>query len=347
MRSLTLVFSPFQMLNAIEARHSLQEPEDECHLVYCRGVSDANARQIESMIDPDEWSSVHFLEDKESPLTLRRRAHRLAEIWREYSPVDRLIVGHFGFSLARNLARTFRPAETVVLDDGTASHRNYESRFEEVQGGEGRKVAFYKRLPLVRWAKRAILGIDARPYPAVTHFSIYRHRIHACDRYLPNTFRHWRAKRKATSTSEEIYFLGGCLVELGIVSAATYNNLLATAARAYRGRPVSYLPHRREDHARVRAVAAQTGWSVLNPGVPVEMHLLQRDILPGLLASAYSTALDSCYTLFSDLGMNFEAFVLRPQDFLRPGQADFVDLVYDYYRRTYGTGFRLVECGPI
>ncbi len=331
------------MLNAIEARHALQAAGDECHLIFCRGVSDRNAEQIRALIDESEWSAVHYLPHAERPTTLRKRALALERIWKGLPKVDRLLVGHFGFSLGRHLANTFRPAEVFVLDDGTASHRTYANRFEDSQAAGGRGVRVYKRWAVTRHLKRLLLNVDSKPFEAVTFFTIYDHPIHACDRRIQNDYRHWRTKRPARIAPESIYFLGGCLVELGIVNAETYESLLLAAKERFRGARVRYIPHRREEAVRLERIAELTGWEVTPLPVPVEIHLLQSPTLPGILASLYSTALDSCHVLFSDLGMEIEAHVIPPEKIINAEQAAFIATVYSYYERAYGHSFALVR----
>jgi hypothetical protein len=343
MRSLTLVFSPFQMLNAIEARHSLQEPEDECHLIYCRGVSDLNAEQTRSMIRPEDWSSVHYIPDRESVFTLRRRSFALERIWKSIQPMDRLYLGHFGFSLGRHLANTFQPNETVVLDDGTASHRTYHNRFAETQAAGGRSVHPMKRMSVIKWLKRCLLHVDSAPPRHVTFFSIYDHPTHSCDRKIANDYQHLRTKVRGTLDQKTVYFLGGCLVELGIVSDETYERGLLAARERYIDSSVCYVPHRREATERLVRIAELTGWRVLQLPVPVELHLIEATRLPGILASFYSTALDSCHTLFSALGLKIEAHVIPESEILDVDQAEFIRTVYSYYRKHYSSGFKMVS----
>jgi hypothetical protein len=342
MRSLTLVFSPFQMLNAIEARHSLHSSGDQCHLVYCRGVSDRNAAQIRMMIDPAEWASVEYLAEPESLKTLRCRATKLEGMWRKRAPFDRLIVGHFGFSLGRHLANTFHPAEVVVLDDGTASHRNFETRFDYVQSAGGKPAAAWKSWPLMRGLKRTLFRADSRPFDSVTHFTIYRHRIHSCDRRIENSYAHWRSQRNSRIDPDVAYFLGGCLVELGIVTEETYLAMIVHAASRLAQSRVIYIPHRRERSDRLGTIATRTGWTVEALDVPVELHLLRSPTIPGTIASLYSTALDSCKLLFGEVGMKIEAHVIPPDKILIDEQRRFIDMVYTYYTTHYTSGFGLI-----
>lgn len=346
MRAIYLVLSPFQMLNAIEARHSLQSPDDECHLIYCRAISDRNAEQIRAMIEEKDWSSVTYVAAAESPETVPERQRVMEDAWKRVGPVDRFAVGHFGFPLGRHLANKFRPAEVIVLDDGTAAHRVYENRFEHhLPAGGEKELPWVKRTALFHWLKRWKSGIDARPFKEVTFFSIYKHKTHPCDRLVRNEFTYLRRGAPKVTDPARVYFLGGCLVELGIVSEKTYDRMLDAAAEMYRGREVTYIPHRREDSSRLERLRSRLGWKTEVLPVPVELFLLQADVLPSVLACTYSTALDSCFALFPESGMKIHAHVIPRASFLKEEDRKFSDQVYNYYRGYADERFCLWEVG--
>jgi hypothetical protein len=342
MTSFFLVFSPFQMLNAIEARHSLHQPDDRCHLVFCRGVSEKNAEHIKNLIQPEDWASVQYLAQLENRKTLRERRASLEQMWRSAEPVDRLIVGHFAFALGRHLANTFRPAEVVVLDDGTASHRIFDNRFRVSVPAGGKEpsrwVPDFARL----FAARVMFGVRASPYRRATFFSIYSHRVHPCDILTRNDYGYLRSKITGRVQKKQVYFLGGCLPDLGIVTEQFYLSSLSTVAEHFAGQSIVYFPHRREDPVRLQKIQERCQCEIRSLDVPFEQFLLTAEILPEVIASFYSTALDSCRLLFRDQGITIKAFRLPEDQINGEEQRSFVRLVYDYYTNSYGEGFEVI-----
>ena len=332
MKAVFLVFSPFQMLNAVEARHSLQKATDECHLVYFRGVSERNAEQIRAMIDVNDWHSVTYISEPELPSTLRRRKNHLEKFYKSINGIDRLVVGHFGFPIGRHLSHRFRPAEVIILDDGTASHRTFENRFSTSIAAGGKALAFYKRLPFFNAFRRLLTGVNSQPYKAVTFFSIYRHSVHSCDRLLHNNYTYLRQGKTHAIQNGTVFFLGGCLVELGIITEENYTALADKAARIYENHQVVYIPHRREDPDRLQKLQEKTGWKIQGLDVPIELFLLRSTALPSILASFYSTALDSCFILFQENSMKFHSFLIPHEFFLKDEDRNFSDQIYTYYR---------------
>ncbi|MBN8708496.1 MAG: hypothetical protein J0I10_03905 [Verrucomicrobia bacterium] len=332
MKSLYMVFSPFQMLNAIEARHSLQSKNDECHLVYCRAISDRNAEQIRAMIEETDWASVFYDDSPEERSLYRKRFSGVMGYASKLGPFDRMVVGHFGWDLGRHVSHALQPREVVVLDDGTAGHRIYNYRFSDVIPSGGQKRASRVASLFSRYVKRIGWGMRTNPYRSVTFFSIYQHRIHACDQVIPNRFDYLRSQVKGEVEPGLVAFLGGCQVELGILSADYYRHALEVIRRHYPVGKLLYFPHRRESTEKLESLAKQLDFAVVQIDVPFEMHLIGSDILPEEIVTLYSTAIDSCGALLEGKDVRLTAFELDPDRINGDEQRHFIQSVYAYYR---------------
>lgn len=329
MKCVFLVYTPYQFLSAIEARHSLQQPDDECILVHVLNPDDKRAAgQIASMMRPSEWSRVEQLELENSKFKFRLNRRKIDRLFRTFGSMDRLYFASPSYYFGNHAAHQYKPAEVIILDDGTANQEVYDYRFGSPTHNEVVRVAKI-------WVYLLFFGIHFYPFPKLTFYSIYDLKLHPGDRLIRHDFRYLRSKMKSCDRDETVYFAGGCLVDLGIVSKENYFSWLGQIRDYFPGQRIVYVPHRLEAPERLKELAEAFKLEIAVLDVPMEVHFVGLKTLPGTLAGFYSTVFDSCQVLFQDQAIRFVAFEPRLEAYLDPRRRDFAEKIYAHYRKHY------------
>lgn len=337
--------SPLQVLNALEARHRFGIPAERAVLLllplqYREGDLD----QLRALVEEGDWRGVRWVSARggghgaraggQRPLparlaAFRRFAREATRAARGWGPVGRVFLGHYGDKWMRHVALSSGARETVLLDDGMATLTVAERRL----AGAGPEAAHARRLRarLARGVKERVFGARFDEIPRVTFFTAFDIRVRPGDAVVANPYARVRG-RLAAGEAEGVLFLGMPLVELGLVREAVYLEALRRARAHYGAEPVAYAPHRAEDPARLEAVCAAAGMTPRPLGLPVEWALANGAGHPRVLASFYSSGLESCRRIFGDR-LEVAAFRLPPESILDAGVRATVDGVYDYLAR--------------
>lgn len=112
-----------------------------------------------------------------------------------------------------------------------------------------------------------------------------------------NTFRALRSHYKDTSIlSDEVYFLGQKLVEIGIMNEEIYVDMVSCVAKD-EGQ-LKYISHRGEFHDKISNIKSLSGVSVFDLDLPVELYLLEKGKSPRSIYTHSSTAAITISILF-------------------------------------------------
>jgi|GEM_PF-2267267 len=290
MLSLFVVESPFQMINAAEARQHFSVPAEQAVLVIKHGVSEENRRLTRLLCDESQWRSVLDIGDPKS-ITGYLRCEWAISSWlrRLGEKPSRVFIGDYRSRYMRHLANRFSE-DVVLLDDGAASLTVARKRC----AGEpyARRYSGIKR-----WMNKSrLLGYRDGDIPSVTFFSAFSLELPDADVLARNTYAVLGA-RLGTYAREDIwYFVGSPLVELGIVSRDWYLHALEKISARYNGK-VAYIPHRRESDDAVTRLCKALGWEWRRFDRPIELELIDSAHLPVGIAGFYSSALPSIATV--------------------------------------------------
>jgi hypothetical protein len=356
MRSLCIVETPLQMINAIEAKHSLDL--GECFLVVL--LSAPFPEQVFRPLLPlADWENVecHWLRHQFQPMDLRWLGKSLARQLNEYvkeskqlvrhirfdklstkfGPVDNLVLGNLLQGYMQHLANRVKAKHIYLLDDGTDTLRVNEQRRSEEPDSTA-----VNRITLLRRAKnrlrRAYLDWDTKGVNSVTFFTSYNLDLDPRDRCVKNEYTYLRQRCKAIPVSGDVYFLGGALVEDGYLSQETHLDALTKIVKYYAGQNFLYVPHWREAKANIEIIRG-LNIDVKRFNLPIEVQMAT-ECMPGELASFFSSALDNSRIIFGP-SVQVTAFHIDQKSFL-PG-CEFVEDVYEYFRTHSGPNFRVMN----
>lgn len=271
-------------------------------------------------------------------LDIRTRARSLARIrhWRrfraavdeiaiEIGAVKRLFVGHLGLPIC-HIANVVRPEQVVVLDAGVVT-----PKVARLRGSPPK----YGRLEVA--IRHALLGLRTSPPPEVTFFTAYDLCVERPDRVVQHGFEQLRAQRACDTNSNETWFIGQNVVEGGVMTAARYEAFVRHVASRVSSR-VRYVPHPREEPARLAALASSIDIDVTRFDHPIELELLARP-WPAAIVGVCSSALHSAATICGG-AVPVRALRVRGEDLLRFDEG--LDDIYETLRR----GGVQIERGP-
>jgi hypothetical protein len=350
-----LVETPHQLLNAVEARHTLGL-EDNLLLVLT--LEEYPREAYEPLIAGDEWREVRFL-----PTRIENRgavarylgdhpSERVRGYFNTYeylqlrrlldwqastlTGVENLFLGNYVRIYMRHFANMVRPRRLCLLDDGTVTLTIHALR-EQMHTGCG---TYSLDAPLFR--KRLVtrlLGYRGRQAESLTYFTTYDLAMSNSDRIIRNEYRYFRQKAMSAAHSDEVFFLGMTMISEGCTDEL-YLECLEKVVRYFAGEKFVYVPHKCEPPERVERLRKALGLTIRRFDVPIEYQLCISGPLPKVLASFFSSALENCRVIFEP-HLDIKSFRIDPKLF--PLKPDFVRRVYNYYQSKSGRHFEVVR----
>lgn len=325
-KTVCVVGTQAQYLNVVEAASAFGFPFETAALIAPRAMRDKEGEPEEPWMRT-RWyslgSDIGWLSRLlgRTPLGRASRTVDHVKMYRGLLPPDahgcRLVVGSLFDRRVRHLANTLEPSELVVVDDGTATldvARTLRSRPEPPR--------------LAALGERA-LGIRSG-YPIEgTLFTVYDVDLPSGWHRRANRYSVLRAQLDEAVPTDETLVVGGPYVDFGWIDRAGY---LAHLRRigAGAGWQVSYVPHRAESDAEVRAIADATGWAVWRPPQALEAALVAARRVPREVVGFYSSFLPNAAVLFGEACRVRAVEAVFPS--CPPRLADVVRDVYGHFR---------------
>lgn len=353
MRAVFLVKSPLQFLNALEARHAYGLAADECLLVL---MADRKSRsQLSALVENENsgWLGVQWLAQAPLLMTPEQKGDgarprslfrndifsilKLRSLATASGDIDYVFVGDAGNPLMRHFVNCARTKEVVLLDDGVATIKYARWR---LSGTWGEGIRRSKTINL--FFKRMLLGLRDSLPANMTFFSVYDFDVLDRDRLVPNRFSYLRGKSADLALTDDVFFLGGPLVEAGILQEDEYFWHLQRVQESLNSVSVRYVAHRRESYERVQRIERTFGWQSVLFDYPIEYQLACVGPRTRLLASFVSSALENCQTVFGD-DLKIVSFQFNPDHFTARDSVKGRDVraVYERYLGNVGSAFEV------
>jgi hypothetical protein len=218
----------------------------------------------------------------------------------------------------RHLANVGNYGRLYLLDDGTDtleinSQRN--GRFELNRAiSDHRKTPFWKTF--INDFRRRYYDWNTAEVSELTYFTVYDLNVGKGDRVIKNEYRYLRSLLKLKQRDDNVYFLGQCLVEDKFMTQSSYLSYLESVRNYYSRDKVVYIVHPRESKAMIQKIKADVGLETKQLSLPIECELAFHGPVPRVIASFFSSALESCRHLL-DGAASIESFHICPQDLLR------------------------------
>lgn len=297
-RTLALVESPAQLLNAVEWAYTTQTPRlrAKVNIAQVAPTNERTRTQMKAVAAEatDAGFQVGWIEARAS---LRHRLRALRDFATLVAQADRLVIGDPYSGMIHTLLNVARDPGIVVVDDGTATMRYAEQWASDA--------------PLVRWHERrrsaAAMATGTRAQRLLGHHSprvslFTAMPIEAPILALRNTYDWTRDRYGRPELLDGADLMGSSLVETGVVREDAY---LAGVARLVAQRGVRrYLPHRHETREKLAKIEA-LGLETVRPDLPMEMWA-RRGPIGRTILSFPSTVLHTLPIVLRDVPVTIE-----------------------------------------
>lgn len=361
MKSIFLIKSPLQFLNAVEAKNHFGIDSNDCILIFMGDRK--NKYQLLRLLEREHrWGAVFFLQDVNlfpSPIILQPSIpnmslvgndhklfrNELYSIWKIrricglLQNANIVFIGDLGNLLMRHFANCLPHKKTVILDDGSATLQYCSNRHKISMAN----ATIGKHIKLV--LKTFFLGLRAKEPPHVDFFTVYRLKVPDGDGYIENDYSVLQGYARTNNVViDDVYFLGGPLTEAGILSEKEYLWHLKRVREYFATRRVLYVAHRREKPEKLDKIETRTGLRIRYFEFPIEYQLALVGAKPAILASFFSSALITCQRIFQEL-LPIISFRLHPLHFANTNnQTGFnVRKVYEHYECLTNDFFHVVN----
>lgn len=338
MKNLFIVESPLQLINCIEAKSHFHIKEEDALLIIINKNGVENFKQINNTLKIFPWKNYVTLPNKDLnsrnkqqllnfPLPQKIKK-QIKSIFKDVT-IENLFFGDNTSRILKSIVNSLHFKKAYLVDDGNMTL----STIRNLCSGELKSKSFFNKKDFFYTVFGGNLS-DIKP----SFFTCYYQEFGTIQ--LPNIEvvknEMWVVKKmiNAKTVKNRIYFLGVKIVEIGEVSINSYINNLKQALSLLRSQypdsDILYIPHRGEDDRKLIKIERQLQLEVLKTGLPIEVFLINSNYLPTHLATFFSSALDTCSSLFEDK-INLISFVYPGSEFSLAFRSN-VSKVYQNYR---------------
>jgi hypothetical protein len=287
-RDLFVVHSPWQLLNAEEARE-----------VYGSTGGDLLV-QIDEQLRPDQIEVV-LAQSSFDRVRMVDPGH-LDQL--DLEGPRRAFLGDYRNPFQRRIARAVGAVRPVALDDGNATLMLADQRARRLWRLRDRKrqsasSARYERVIPVPGLISDLRHPGAANFSSIELFSIYQVRGARRDCYVPNTLSRLKRQVPPETAPRHPIFIGSHIAEVGTMHPEAYAAKLERAIEETDG-TLLYFAHRKESDEMVARYRTRFGLEVVRPRVPIELALIEMAVRPSEIWSVLSSAFDTLRVLFPE-----------------------------------------------
>jgi hypothetical protein len=349
-----VVTTPHQLLNAIEAVHSLQLTNN--HLLVIR-PNNGSLERFMPLIKLGDWVTVrfpsvlidpmHWVQKLLHPAANRwycrylhfRKMHALAKLAARFHQVDKLFLGHYSAEwtpFMRHIANTVTYNTLYLLDDGTdtieINERRHRSESNEPTTLIERSTSGVSVREKIETHLRAMYwNLHLAEAPSVTFFTTYDLNVREGDRLIRNNYNYLRGLAPITHTymPDTVIFLGLCTVD-DYFDINVYLDFLSEVRAYFADKRIIYVAHPRDSASCIKQIANHLKCELWPCFGVIEYDLIVRGIKPEVVAAFVSSALITLANLM-DADVEIVCFHIAPKYWLHWG--DDAVAAYDYIKK--------------
>jgi|GEM_PF-3324220 len=359
MKSLFLVKSPLQLLNAVEARHHFSLKKEECVLVvmsdrknYPQMIKLINEQQqwcdvivldkVSVFIRRDNISKYNKIHSANMPFSEIQKSSffaliKLIKLAKIYKDVNYLFVGDSHNAVIRGFINKSTPKKTVLLDDGVGAI--YMAGIRKQRHKDVPNIKLKKKIKI--WLKRFFQGLDDRQSDSVCFFSAYNLDVADRDDLVLNEYHYLRSKIDALKSTDYVLFLGSPLSEVGLMSESDYIRQLKMVCKDYEGTKIIYVSHRRENKQKLDLINIIENIEVVSFDYPIEYQLTVYGPLPKSVISFVTSALENLRLIMGNK-LEIVSYKLVKGSYK---DSDRIDDIYDYFQKNTSPCFSVRSLG--
>jgi len=343
MKSVFLVKTPLQLINAVEARHYFGLDKKDCILI-AMGDRKSQPQILNLAKAIDEWEDVIELNDinlfSGSPFEKSRKIsgkiqqlkmvrsslfyiRRLNKLSNHLGEVKYIFIGYTRYPYMTHFVNITPYEQLFFLDDGNGTIDLAKQRKNEINSNLN--IGLRKKIKLL--GKKYLLGIKDKEADSACFFTAYDITVGDNDRVVKNDFKYLKSSLNELPVSEEVYFIGSPLSEVGIMEEEDYLAQLRKVKAYFDDAELIYVAHRRDSPSKLDIIRNDLGLKIVLFEYPIEYQLAFIGPRPKVLASFFSAAIDSCRLIFGNR-LKIIAFKI---DLSASPKREKVESIYDSY----------------
>jgi len=319
---LYFIQSPLQAINAFEARHSIADGAERHEVVVFEEKEAENNRLLANTLRTLGWAPWRTVPFRRGSAGKMWEWVKLRVVLRSLGAVNRVYLGNYTAGMPTALAGLFPRAQHYLLDDGTLTLNFPDFRYE------GKRPEHLPPARSVPW-----LGYRPVLPPEVTLYSIYNVDVRPPDRMRRNEL---KCLRNALhfEPAGPVFFIGSCLPDVEVITFDRFFQLFRTARQWLGDRDIIYFPHRRELLDRKQALFRELGVRLAQPDLPFELEIIHGPVKPSLIATFYSTALDTLRLVLSGSAGHLVSFHVPEEWVQTEAHQEIARVSYQDYRKS-------------
>lgn len=351
MKSIFLIKTPLQLLNAIEARHYFKLDPADCILIIM-GDRKSQPQILNLAKKVNEWGKVVVLNDVSvffgNPLSIgdslldrigRRKlfqrsvfyVRRLNRISHYLGKVENIFVGYTRYVYMTHFINKTPHNKVFFLDDGNGTIQLARDRM--LGTGHTSVSGLRKKIKLI--SKKYLQGIKNKEPENACFFTAYDITVGENDQLVKNEFGYLRGLVDDLPVTNEVYFIGSPLSEAGIISQEYYLEQLQKIKKYFNNIDIVYIAHRRDSKQKLDIIKNTLNMKVILFQYPIEYQLAFIGPRPKILASFFSAALDSCRLIFG----NELVIIAFRLDVSESPKRSIIESIYDSYEPLINENF--------
>ncbi len=313
--NLFVIDTPHQLLNAIEAVHSLQLTTN--HLLVIRPTNLYNDRFM-PLINTCDWVTVSFpspfiyprprVDQILGPIVSRwyyrylhfQRMHAMAKLAARFQHIDKLFLGHYFAEekpFMRHIANTIKYNSLYLLDDGTDTifindrRHNIDASDRKAPIKTGASWTFVRKI-IEMHLRTKYWNWYLAEAPCVTFFTIYDLDVRKGDQLIRNNYSYLRnvAPLRHTEMPDTVIFLGQCIAE-GYFEMEAHFAFLSKIRKYFAKYKFIYVAHPRESASCITRIREQLQCELWPSFSVIEYDLIVQGVKPKVVAGFVSSAL--------------------------------------------------------
>jgi hypothetical protein len=335
---LCIAESPFQLLSAIEARDYFKDEYAILILKYSGRAHKKNDLQLQTTKEFNNFDEVFEIRPFSGVLESNLRLLFILKMFQiKKIEFTKIFISEYRSWYHRKFWDVLAPKENYVLDDGSNTVELQKSYFPtgkyyELSKGLKKKLKqiYFKLISIFLYNNR-----DASSHKDINLFTCFDLEPYSrSQKVIKNNFSFIKKNASKKHVDEsKVYFLGGNLSDLNLLSRDKELSLLESVINYYKGinKELVYIPHRREAAEKLELIRNRFNVDVMTFTYPAEIQFLLMETHPHGIASFVSMALFTVSKMF-DFG-SVEAFYLPMDDIPEVYRQDFIS-AYNEYKKT-------------
>lgn len=326
---LFVVESPFQLLCAIEAREHFHSENPV--LVVRYSLDQKNNEQIDSILALVTWPRVQKIMASSHMVYFDAKLMAfLAGLKRRKSLFRYIFIGEYRSWVQTLFAKNLACEKVFLLDDGNGVISLQASYLPSA------RIYPIRRAKLLLYQSLALLmRLSWSVSPIINLFTTFDLQPFAGQEVINNRFQFLSQMLLAKPVKKNtVFFFGSNLSGQHVISEEYEFEMLKAVCAYYaaQGLELFYIPHRREEAAKVARIASETGMAIREFRLPAELEIIYLEWLPGKIASFYSNAISGLSRLHDFDSV--DAFYLQPAE-INPVYREAIEAVYEDYRNKF------------